>query len=83
MARYEIVIDESAIQKQIEGILGNILTRELKNRYSNSGLAMSEAIKDLIYSRKDEIIEMVVDRASKEIVKKGMPKFLDAMMEGK
>lgn len=79
MSQFVIEIDEKVIQEQIGKILDAILNRELRSRYSDSGKVMSEAIKDLIYSHKDEIIEQVVDRASKEIVKKGMPKLIDKL----
>lgn len=37
------------------------------------------AVKDYIYSRKDEIIEKCIDRASSELVKKGLPKLLERL----
>ncbi|MDD3417906.1 MAG: hypothetical protein PHY47_28605 [Lachnospiraceae bacterium] len=79
MGYYQIEIDETEIQKQIEKILTTILNAELKGRYSDSGKVMSEAVKDLVYSHKDEIIDKVVDRSVAEITRKGMKKFLDAM----
>lgn len=38
---------------------------------------MKKAVKDYIYSRKDEIIERCIERATKEIVRKGVPKLLE------
>lgn len=81
MARYEIEIKDEVIEEQIANVLNSELKYQLKNKYSDSGRVMSEAIKELIYSHKDEIVEMVVDRASREIVKKGLPK-LPERMEG-
>lgn len=77
MSMYTIEINDDAIKEQVQGILNTICNHELKNRYSESGREISAAVKELIYSRKDEIIEMVVDRAAREIVKKGLPKLLD------
>ena len=77
MSLYTIEINDEAIKEQVQGILNTICNHELNNRYSESGREISAAVKDLIYSRKDEIIEMVVDRATREIVKKGLPKLLD------
>ena len=77
MATYAIEIDDTAITEQINAILDRLLQIELRSRYSDSGRVMSEAIKDLIYSHKDEIIEMVVDRASREVVKKSLPKLIE------
>lgn len=79
MATYAIEIDDKVIDEQINAILNRVLNIELRSRYSDSGRVMSEGIKEIIYSRKDEIIEMVVDRASREIVKKGLPKLLEKM----
>ena len=81
MSLYTIEVNDAAIKEQVQGILNTICNHELKNRYSESGREISAAVKDLIYSRKDEIIEMVVDRATREIVKKGLPKLLDRFGE--
>ena len=77
MSLYTIEINDDAIKEQVQGILNTICNHELNNKYSESGREISAAVKDLIYSRKDEIIDMVVDRATREIVKKGLPKLLD------
>ena len=77
MSRYQIDIDDDALQEQIQGILNTILNEQLHSRYHGAGGEISSAVKDLIYTRKDEIIEMVVDRASREIVKKGLPKLIE------
>lgn len=81
MSLYTIEVNDDAIKEQVQGILNTICNHELNNRYSESGREISAAVKDLIYSRKDEIIEMVVDRATREIVKKGLPKLLDRFGE--
>ena len=39
--------------------------------------AIGEGVKAHIYSSKEEIIERVVERASKEIVRKGLPRLLE------
>lgn len=77
MSLYTIEINDDAIKEQVQGILNTICNHELNNKYSESGREISAAVKDLVYSRKDEIIDMVVDRATREIVKKGLPKLLD------
>ena len=59
-----------------------MLNGELRTRYSDTGREISSAVKDLIYSQKDLIIEMVVDRAAAEIVRKGLPKLMDKMIGG-
>lgn len=77
MSLYTIQIDDAAVTEQITDILNSIVNRELKSKYSISGDVVASAVKEIIYSRKDEIIEMVVDRATKEIVRKGLPKLLE------
>lgn len=79
MSQYVIDVDIKSVETQICVILNNILNDELRGRYSATGREVSEAVKDLIYSRKNEIIEMVVDKAVKEIVRKGLPKLLERM----
>lgn len=77
MSLYTIKIDDAVVTEQITGILNSIVNRELASKYSVSGDVVASAVKEIIYSRKDEIIEMVVDRATKEIVRKGLPKLLE------
>ena len=38
---------------------------------------IAAAVKDLVYLHKDEIIDKVVDRAMKEIVRKELPRLLE------
>lgn len=77
MSLYQINIDDNAIVDQINNILNTILQRQLNNNYSDTGRIVASSVKDLIYSRKDEIIDKVVDRATREIVKKGLPRLLE------
>ena len=82
MSQFLIEVDENAIKEQIAGILNAVLKQELRSRYSDTGREISAAVKELIYSQKDKIIEMVVDRASAEIVRKGLPRLIDKMTGG-
>ena len=77
MSLYQINIDDNAIVDQINNILNTILQRQLNNNYSDTGRIVASSVKDLIYSRKDEIIDKVVDRATKEIVRKGLSRLLE------
>lgn len=77
MSQYVISIDDEKVTEQINGIINTIFNREIKNKYGETGDVISQAVKDIVYSHKDEIIEKVVDRATKEIVKKGLPKLLE------
>lgn len=77
MSIYQISIDDNAIVEQINNILNTIFQRQLNNKYSDTGRIIAAAVKDLVYSNKDEIIDKVVERATKEIVKKGLPKLME------
>lgn len=79
MSSYTIQIDDNAIMEQINLILNTLITSELQRRYSVSQDEIKACIKELIYDRKDEILKMVVDKASKELVRKGLPKLLERM----
>ena len=82
MSQFLIEIDDNAIKEQINIILNAVIKQELMSRYSDSGREISAAVKDLIYANKDRIIDMVVDRASAEIVRKGLPRLMDKMIGG-
>lgn len=76
MSTYKLQIDDEIIMGHIEAIIGTALDHELKRKYSGTGDVISQAVKELVYSRKDEIIDMVVERATREIVRKGLPKLI-------
>ena len=82
MSKYVIDIDDNVVTEQINNILNNIFNQQMESKYSASGDVIASAVKELVYSNKDEIIEKVVDRATKEIVRKGLPKLLERS-EGK
>ena len=77
MSTYSIQINDDVITEQVGSIINTVVNREIRNRYSPSGREIADAVRELIYSQKDTIIEMVVDRATREIVKKGLPKLLE------
>ena len=77
MSIYQINLDDGAIIEQINNILDTVLMEQMNHKYSNTGHIISAAVKDLVYSNKDEIIDKVVDRATKEIVRKGLSRLLE------
>ena len=77
MSIYQINLDDGAIIEQINNILDTVLKEQMNHKYSNTGHIIAAAVKDLVYSNKDEIIDKVVDRATKEIVRKGLPRLLE------
>ena len=76
---FEIEVNEDSIKEQITEILNCEWKDQMRSQYTECGRVMTEAVKELIYSKKDQIVEMVVDRAVREIVKKGLPKLLERM----
>ena len=77
MSTYAITFDDKELRAQMSKILNTIFNQELNSKYSDTGDVIASAVKELVYSRKDEIIDKVVDRAVKEIVRKGLPKLLE------
>jgi len=84
--KIEIEIDESYITELVsQEIAKRIVTeRCYENREARIGIreGVDKAIKQYIYSKKDTVIERVVDRASTEIVKKALPKLITNLSNG-
>lgn len=81
MSKYLIEIDDEAVKKQIHNIVAELLNEELKYKGTPTHKVVAEAVKDIVYSQKDEIIDKVVNKASREIVKKGFPKLIEKWSE--
>lgn len=81
MSLYTIQVDDEAVHKMLDQIINYEFKNELANRYSPTGKEISQAVKELIYANKEEIIKRVVKKASIEIVKKGLPKLLSKFEE--
>ncbi len=81
MSKYIIQteIDEEALMKEFEVIVNRILTNQLGIEIRSETGVMKKAIKEIVYSRKDEIVERVVDKAVAEVVRKAVPKLLERM----
>ena len=82
MSIYQIAVDDEKVREQIQGIINEVFQQEMRCKYGQTNDMLRACIKDLIYSHKDEIIEKVVDRAAREICRKGLPKLLDKMQRG-
>lgn len=90
--KIEIEIDEERIARLVE----EMIAKEITEHYNQDGRplawggsisrgvkeGMDKAVQSHLYKNKDAIIERVVERASKEMVRKGLPKFL-ATVSGK
>lgn len=77
MSLYTIEIDDNAITEKINEIINTVFNKSIKNKYGETGHEISQAVKNIVYSHKDEIIERVVERATAEIVRKGLPKLIE------
>lgn len=81
--KIEIEINEEYISELVSQEIAKriVAERGYESREAKLGIrdGIDKAIKQYIYSQKDAVIDRVVDRASVEIVKKGLPKFLEKM----
>ncbi len=81
--KIEIEIDESYIAELVSQEIARKIVSEhgYENREARIGIrdGVDKAIKQYIYSKKEDVIDRVIERASVEIVKKGLPKFIEAV----
>jgi len=79
--KIEIQIDEEHIAELVSQEIANRIVSErgYENREARIGIrdGVDKAIKQYVYSKKDDVIERVVERATVEIVKKGLPKLFE------
>lgn len=77
----KVTIDE----KELEELITLNLVKQVLNKYEyryELKDAIGKGIKEHIYANKDQITEKVIERATKEIVKKGLPKFIEKLEVG-
>lgn len=83
--KFEIEIDEKYISELVSQIIAKSIVAErgYVSREARYGVkeGVDKAIKQYIYTKKDEVIERVVKRASVEIVKKGIPKLIKTIQD--
>lgn len=77
MSTYTIQIDDEVLNEQIANILNDALNRQMNRTASTTNQMIADACRELVYSHKDEIIDKVVERASREIAKRGLVKLLE------
>lgn len=79
----KININEGYIKELVEKEIVNqiVSERTWENREAKIGIrdGLDKAIKQYIYKEKEKIINRVVERATIEIVKKGLPKLLESL----
>ena len=83
--KIEIEIDNDYITELVsQEIAGRIVAEHTyENREAKNGIrnGVDKAIKQYIYSEKENIIERVIQRASIEVSKKGLVKLIDRLKE--
>jgi len=79
--KIEFDIEKEFIEQAVvNSILKNLSYEATEARYgARKGVEI--AVKEFIYSRKEEIIQEVIEKASKEIIRKAAPKLLPKLME--
>ena len=79
--KLEIEIDENYITELVSQEIAKriVAERGYESREARIGIrdGVDKAIKQYIYSKKDAVIDRVVERAAVEIVKKGLPKLIE------
>lgn len=85
--KLEIEIDEAYIAELVSQEIARriVETHGYENHEARYGIreGVDKGIKQYIYSNKDAIIDRVIDRATVEIVKKGLPKLLENIVNTK
>lgn len=71
----KIQIDEQELQEAITQIIARKITAETERQMMKREIA--ESVREVVYSKKEFIIDMVVNRATKEIRNKALPKLLE------
>jgi len=75
--KIEIVIPDEEIIEVVKNMVAQRLTRDYsydKNLYRRE---IAQAVRDVIYSDKENIVNMVVNRASSEVKSKAIKKLLE------
>jgi len=82
--KLEIEIDEGYITELVSKEIARriVETYSYENHEARIGIrdGVDKAIKQYIYSKKEAIIDRVVDRVTVEIVKKGLPKLIEKVI---
>lgn len=71
----KIQIDEQELQEAITQIIARKITAGTERQMMKMEIA--ESVREVVYSQKEFIIDMVVNRATREIRNKALPKLLE------
>ena len=76
--KFEINIPDERLTELVEdAIVRSVLNQDSREWVYGVRTGIDKAVKEYIYKNKETIIERVVERASKEMVRKGLPKLLE------
>ena len=78
--KIEFEIDEKEIAESVKNeIVKQIMTNQM--HWADYGVrdGIAEGVKQYVYTNKEAIIEKVTERASKEIIRKGIPRLLEKL----
>lgn len=70
-------IERIAIEKITDAIAENYHKRYSSEESRGRRKAVQESVKEIIYSDKENLINRCVEQASRELVKKGLPKLIE------
>lgn len=74
-----IEINDEELQEAVVAIIARESVHSYFKRDEAKGV--EKAVKDVVYSQKDELIERCINRASAEITRKALPKLLERMAD--
>lgn len=73
----KINIDDKQLQYEVTQMISRKLTANWSPERQVMKRMIAESVKEVVYSQKDFIIDMVVNRATREIRNKALPKLLE------
>lgn len=77
----KIKLDEEKIREMVEEQIAEAITSQYGKMAIDKKIGLrsgiEKAVKSYIYDHKDEVVERCVQRASTELVRRGLPKLLD------
>jgi hypothetical protein len=77
----KIDIDDKELREEVTQIIARKLTQSWTSERNMFKRIIAESVREVVYSQKEEIINMVVERATREIVSKSIPKLLDKLTD--
>ena len=72
-------IERIAIEKITDAIAKNYHNRSYGEESRGRREAVQKSVKEIIYSDKENLINRCVEQASKELVRKGLPKLIEKL----